>query len=71
MTYYTIWTIKNGEENATLLENEGIIRLKLVAFIKAKKLANNLVRNFHDKVLVRKITVGSDTCEEWAFEPTY
>ena len=68
MTFYTLWKRKDEDnEEAIFLEEESIFRTKLMAFRRARQLAKKLIDGWGFDILVRKVTIGSDLCEQWEF----
>lgn len=67
-TFYTLWkSNKDDIDGALFLENEGIFHTRHRAFKRANKLSKELAKGWEQSILVRKIHIGSDICEEWEF----
>lgn len=67
--FYTLWKAKENEEEALLLQDEKFYRTRHFAFNRAHQLAKQLVAGWDFVILVRRITIGSDMCTEWEFQP--
>ena len=67
---YTLWKGKEDEcDDALFLTTEKIYSFKRSAFKRAKELVQNLPTGWDLVIIVRKITVGSDICEQYIFSP--
>ena len=66
-TCYTLWWKDPREEDAHLMNDESIYYTKGNAFKRARYLST---RPEYDGclILVRRVTIGKDTCTEWSFE---
>ena len=68
--FYTLWKSKEGKtDEAILLSKEKFFVTKYGAFKRAQKLLKQLAIGWNYVILVRKITIGNNVCEEWEFQP--
>ena len=66
--FYTIWKSKKDDKEALLLEDEKFFYTKCRAFKRAEVLAKQLISGWDYVILVRRIVIGDDICQEWVFE---
>ena len=66
---YTLWKSHDKTEDAILLEDEPVYRIKRNSFKRAILLASKLPIGLGFSILVRKVSLNSDMCTEWKFEP--
>lgn len=67
--YYTLWKGHDEADEAVLLEDEQVFKIKHRAFKRAEFLANELAYGCGFFILVRKVCLDSNECLEWKIEP--
>lgn len=71
MKIYTLWIKTIDSDDAFLLDTESIYKTKKNAFKRAKTLADRLVYGRDEAILVRKVNIVNDMCDENCIEWTF